>query len=376
MIDDVVNITQTLMKFKTVENRYKEIMKAVDFINKYAAQNGLYFEKIDNGNHPIILVSNGCKRKFDIISLGHIDVVPASNESQYTPKIDGNLLKGRGSFDMKTGVAIGLELLRWVKKMNLDVNMGVVLTSDEETIGSKTMDLVEKKGIHSKIILDSDGLTGISTMVEKTKNAVFGKLVTKGKKVSSRIPWTGESAIDNLLQSLAGIRKHFPYYDRKHLPGTKMNKGDFWDNHLTIGTIDGGSSRYRVSADASAELDFRLVNGLTGKDVKRIIKPELVGNTKYEEIYEFGFINEDKNAPIIAMYANIIEKITGQKVKFVRDGRGSNSCMLKNKKGTTVIMHSYTGGNQHGPDEFVDLDTVKQQCLIQKEFIKKVIKSK
>ena len=27
MIDDVVNITQTLMKFKTVENRYKEIMK-------------------------------------------------------------------------------------------------------------------------------------------------------------------------------------------------------------------------------------------------------------------------------------------------------------------------------------------------------------
>ena len=63
-------------------------------------------------------------------------------------------------------------------------------------------------------------------------------------------------------------------------------------------------------------------------------------------------------------------------MKFVRDGRGSNSCMLKNKKGTTVIMHSYTGGNQHGPDEFVDLDTVKQQCLIQKEFIKKVIKSK
>ncbi len=87
--------------------------------------------------------------------LGHIDVVPGPDEI-FTPTITGERLKGRGSFDMKTGIAVSLALLSWVKKENKDVNMGVVLTSDEEIQEAKSMYFVQNLCVEAKVILDTE----------------------------------------------------------------------------------------------------------------------------------------------------------------------------------------------------------------------------
>lgn len=131
MNNEIISLAEKLIKFKTTSHHYKEIKECAAFIERYAKDNNLYYEFHDNGNNPVLVLSNGKKRKFDIMSLGHIDVVPGSDKI-FNPIIDYERLKGRGSFDMKTGVAVGLELLKWVKKENKNLDMGVVLTSDEE----------------------------------------------------------------------------------------------------------------------------------------------------------------------------------------------------------------------------------------------------
>lgn len=372
MIKDVVSLAEKLIRLKTISRHYYEIRECAKFLDVYAQRNDLYYEYHDNGNNPVLIFSNGEKRDFDIMSLGHIDVVPGS-DTIFTPTLTNEVLTGRGSFDMKTGVAIGLELLSWVKRENKNINMGVVLTSDEEIQEATSMDFVQDLGIKSDVILDIDALSGISTIVEKNKDVVFVNLVSEGQSASGMLPWEGKSAIDQLLATIQKIRDYFPYFEMDNKPNVQPFGRHYWVDSLNIGTINGGSRINRVSDIATAQLDFRLVNGMDGKKLSKILNRCLVGKTRYEIRYETGFVNEDRNNPIIEEYKRIVEDTISKKVDFVRDGRMSNSGMLKDKKGASVILHSYTGGGYHAEDEWVDLNSVKQLCDIQVAFVNKYI---
>lgn len=368
MVDDVIDLAQKLIKFKTISHHYKEIKQCAAFIEKYANVNKLHYEFHDNGNNPVLILTNGETRNFDIMSLGHIDVVPGSDEI-FTPYIDGNILKGRGSFDMKTGVAVGLELLTWAKRENKNISMGVILTSDEEIHEARSMDYIQNIGVQSKVILDIDALSGISTIVEKNKDVVFVDLISEGVKASGMLPWEGKSAIDYLMLSINKIREHFPYFEIDQQPKEEAFGRHYWVNSLNIGTINGGNQINRVSDIATAQLDFRLVNGMDSIQLSKILDKCLVGKTYYNIRYETGFVNESRNNPIIKEYQNIVEDVIDKKVSFLRDGRMSNSGMLKDKKGASVILHSYNGGGYHAHDEWVDINSVKQLFNIQKTFI-------
>ncbi len=375
MSKEVINLAEKLIKFKTISHHYKEIKECASFIERYAKANHLYYEFHDNGNNPVLILSNGEKRKFDIMSLGHIDVVPGSDKI-FTPIIDNEYLKGRGSFDMKTGVAVGLELLSWVKKENKKLDMGVVLTSDEEIQEAVSMDFVQNLGVEAKIILDIDALSGISTIVEKNKDVVFVNLISEGQRASGMLPWEGKSAIDSLMASICKLRKYFPYFDIDNKPQEKLFGRHYWVNSLNVGMINGGYQINRVSDMAVAQLDFRLVDGMDAKKVAKILNNCLVGNTRYEIRYETGFVNEDRNNPVIKEYKKIVESIIDKKVEFLRDGRMSNSGMLKDKKGASVILHSYSGGGYHAEDEWVDIKSVEQLYNIQKKFIENYSKER
>ncbi|MBR2137445.1 MAG: peptidase dimerization domain-containing protein, partial [Alphaproteobacteria bacterium] len=145
----------------------------------------------------------------------------------------------------------------------------------------------------------------------------------------------------------------------------------YWVNSVNIGTINGGYQINRVSDMAVAQLDFRLVDGLDSKQVAKILNDCLVGKTRYEMRFETGFVNEDRNNPVIKEYQQIVEDVINKKVSFLRDGRMSNSGMLKDKKGASVILHSYSGGGYHAEDEWVDIKSVKQLYNIQKRFVEK-----
>lgn len=368
MSNEVIKLAEKLIKFKTISHHYKEIKECASFIERYAKANHLYYEFHDNGNNPVLILSNGKKRKFDIMSLGHIDVVPGSDKI-FTPIIENERLKGRGSFDMKSGVAVSLELLSWVKKENKNLDMGVVLTSDEEIQEAASMDFVQNLGVEAKVILDIDALSGISTIIEKNKDVVFVDLFSEGQRASGMLPWEGKSAIDCLMATICKLREHFPYFDIDNKPQEKPFGRHYWVNSLNVGTINGGYQINRVSDMAVAQLDFRLVDGMDAKQVAKILNDSLVGNTRYEIRYETGFVNEDRNNPVIKEYKQIVENIIDNKVEFLRDGRMSNSGMLKDKKGASVILHSYSGGGYHAEDEWVDIKSVEQLYNIQKKFI-------
>src|SRR5262249_44931165 len=70
---------------------------------------------------------------------GHYDVVPAQNPDQFVPHIKGENLFGRGSSDMKSGLAAMTYAAKAImdSKVPLNGRIGLVFVPDEETSGPR-----------------------------------------------------------------------------------------------------------------------------------------------------------------------------------------------------------------------------------------------
>jgi succinyl-diaminopimelate desuccinylase len=66
---------------------------------------------------------------------GHYDVVPATTEGQFEPEVVDGRLFGRGSSDMKGGIAAMMLALRAVRDLELPGRVELALVPDEETGG-------------------------------------------------------------------------------------------------------------------------------------------------------------------------------------------------------------------------------------------------
>lgn len=81
ILNEIVNNTIKLMKYKTIKNEYNEFDKAYNFIkNKLEKYN--IKEYIIN-NYKNLVISNTNDKNLDIIFCAHLDVVPANN---YKPR--------------------------------------------------------------------------------------------------------------------------------------------------------------------------------------------------------------------------------------------------------------------------------------------------
>ena len=68
---------------------------------------------------------------------GHYDVVPAEAPAQFRPVVRNGVLAGRGSADMKGGIAAMIYALAVIRELRLplDGKIGLVVVPDEETGG-------------------------------------------------------------------------------------------------------------------------------------------------------------------------------------------------------------------------------------------------
>lgn len=95
-----------------------------------------------------VLASAGAGRRTLYFS-GHYDVVPAQTRDQFQPRVEGLNLFGRGSSDMKSGLAAMIHAAAAARDEGLLKNgrIGIVLVPDEETAGARGSRDLEARGV-------------------------------------------------------------------------------------------------------------------------------------------------------------------------------------------------------------------------------------
>lgn len=367
---DLISTIQDLIRFRTETGNAAEISKAAEYIKNLFTGTSAMVDIFQSTASPVIFIRNTDTLDFDVIILGHIDVVPAEDKL-FEPLLKDGKLYGRGTLDMKSFAAVALHSMAHVVSHNLPLKFGVILSTDEEKGSLSTESFLEAyPNIKAKIVLDNDVGGDITKIITKCKNPVFVKLIAKGKEAHGSTPWDGIDANELLFKTWQNIRRFYPYY-AKDLPQPQ----DTWFDTVHFALISGGQVSNVISNYAEALLDFRLTENSSLENLCHNLDKCLERGVSYKIVSSSTPVVMDEANPYILDYKRFAENIMEQTIEFEHIGGATDSRAFA-VKGSTVIMHSGTGEGMHASDEYVDLKSVEQIADIQIKFLEHLAHNK
>ncbi|WP_132992898.1 M20 family metallopeptidase [Gordonia zhaorongruii] len=202
-----------------------------------------------------------------LMLLGHSDVVPPGpgwTGDPFTPRRDGDLIVGRGSSDMKGGIAAAVAAMSVLQRaeefgITLSGPVQLVVTVDEEEHGSGVRHLVADppdREYAGCIVAEPTRMT----VVRGCRGASYFDIGVTGRAAHSGRPSDGVSAIDGAARVIDVIRE-----DQAALaadPDPLLGFGT-WN----VGTIEGGQGISVVAPSCYLGVDRRL---MPGEDVDAI----------------------------------------------------------------------------------------------------------
>jgi acetylornithine deacetylase/succinyl-diaminopimelate desuccinylase-like protein len=139
---------------------------------------------------------------------GHYDVVPAQRRDQFQPRVEGANLFGRGSSDMKSGLAAMIHAAAAVRDEGLLKSgcIGIVLVPDEETAGPRG-----SRDLNARGLLGRDGVGMLTpeptggVIWNANRGAISLRATMRGKVAHVGRQFEGINAFERSLPALARL---------------------------------------------------------------------------------------------------------------------------------------------------------------------------
>lgn len=134
---------------------------------------------------------------------GHYDVVPASSRAQLQPHVKGGNLFGRGSSDMKSGLAAMIAAVKAIKACGVELRgkIGLTIVPDEETGGWRGSRYLEETGLlgqHGIGMLTPEPTGGL--VWNANRGALSLRVTLKGKPAHVGLHYQGVNAFERMLR--------------------------------------------------------------------------------------------------------------------------------------------------------------------------------
>lgn len=153
---------------------------------------------------------------------GHYDVVPAQSRDQFDPRVENQNLFGRGSSDMKSGLAAMIYAAAAARDLGLleSGRIGIVLVPDEETAGPRGSRDLAMRGI-----LGKDGIGMLTpeptggVVWNANRGAITLRATMLGKPAHVGRQFEGVNAFERALPAitkLAEIKKEVELRETQH----------------------------------------------------------------------------------------------------------------------------------------------------------------
>jgi len=256
---DPVSLTRSLLHFDTVNPPGREAdcaRHAGRLLEDWGYR--VAYQEFAPGRTSVIARTGGNDAKAPLCLTGHLDVVPLGSRAwrhdAFAGETDGDRLYGRGSSDMKAGVAAMLVAARaFAGKLEGTPGVVLVLTASEENgcIGSR----------HLAQLPALMGRAGAIVVGEPSANQPFvghkGSLkfhaAFRGVSAHGSMPELGENAIYKAARAVAAL-ENFDFHAHPHpvMGSPTMN----------VGTIEGGAGVNLVPDAARIGVDIRTVPGM------------------------------------------------------------------------------------------------------------------
>ncbi len=201
---DVVELTRQICDIESVSGNETELADAIHAaLNAYS-----HLEVLRDGDAVVARTNLG--RGARVVIAGHIDTVPVANNLpvKFLPMEREQVLWGRGTVDMKAGVAVQLKLAATLAEPNTDVTW---IFYDHEEVEASKNGLGRLARNHPELLKAS-----FAVLCEPTGAQVEGgcngtmriEIKTHGVKAHSARPWMGKNAIHATAEILTILANH------------------------------------------------------------------------------------------------------------------------------------------------------------------------
>ncbi|MGB1360659.1 MAG: succinyl-diaminopimelate desuccinylase [Alphaproteobacteria bacterium] len=314
-----------------------------------------------------------------IMLTGHVDVVPIGDKESWTQKpwgaeiVDGKLY-GRGSADMKSGVACAITAMNEIaNNPNFTGSVSILITGDEESDAingsEKILKYAYEQGERWDCALTLEP-TNLTTMGDQIKVGRRGSLtatvVANGKQGHVGYPEKVDNAIHRLNELMTALL------------GMQMDEGNeyFVPSSLQIVEVSAGTGATNV-APGVAEFTFniRFSSEYTGENLESQIRQSFdKTGVDYDMIIKSihrSFVTNPNENPLADELCEVVEKITGKKPEYVTNGGTSDSRFVIEY--CPVVDYGVNGTTIHQVDEFVPVKDIEQLNQILIEYLQKKV---
>ncbi len=188
---------------------------------------------------------------------GHIDTVPLGaapwKKHAFGASLEGGKLYGRGSSDMKSGIAaFVIAAVRLAEQLKNGPGVTLVITADEETGCQGALHLVQQPELLGRVGALVIGEPTANYPLLGHKGALWFNVITHGVTAHGSMPERGVNAVYAAAEAILKLRD-FQFSEPAHpLMGQPT---------LNVGTVRGGLNINSVPDEASIGVDIRSVPG-------------------------------------------------------------------------------------------------------------------
>ncbi len=365
---NLITTLKKLITLKTVSNDTVGNALSLDFIQKnFLNLSGLYFKKFKSNGFPSLVVTTKKTKSPDLFLAAHLDVVDGS-PSLFRPKVVGDKLVGRGTFDMKYALAAYLKLFNDLKNDLSSYNIGLMITADEELGGANGVKNILAQGYKATVALLPDGGYGWNFEIA-AKGIWHIHVYASGKSTHGSRPWEGDNAINKLVKFLDKVSQ-LPILQ----PSTRK---DHFYNTINVGVIKGGHSTNQVPSEAEAKVDIRFVSDIVGEKIKKQIfnLAKKQSGIKVEEINYGHSVVVDRDSKYLKIFEKILEKRIGVQIGHISSHGSSDARHFVAKYIPTIILRP-PGGGHHSDQEWISVKGVNQFYQALEILVKENFRSK
>ncbi len=241
-----------------IAERLKELGLDIEILGPEPSRPSVLARLRGTGGGPTLLLN------------GHTDVQPAGGGWQHDPfgaEIEGGRLFGRGSVDMKAGLAAVVHAVEALRRAQVHLKGDLVITAvaDEVGGGHQGTGFLARTGKLKADMAVVCEPTGDSVNVAH-RGTVWIEIEVRGRSAHGGRPWLGVNAVSKMAKIARAIEEELvpQLKDRTHplLPAPTIN----------FGTIHGGTKFNLVADHCVLQLDRRTVPGETVAEVMRQVE--------------------------------------------------------------------------------------------------------
>ena len=295
--DGVVQLTRELLAIDTINPPGHEA-RAAAVVGRRLADAGLHVSEhaMGEGRTSIVARWPGRGDAPALCLTGHLDTVPLGGadwtRDPFAGEVDGDRLYGRGTSDMKGGVAAIVVAAERVAALGRgDAGLEVVLCAGEETGCEGALGLTREDGALGRVgaVLVAEPTTNQPCVAHK--GVVWLDAVAEGRTAHGSMPELGHNAVLAMARALANV-------DGGALESTSHPL--LGQATLNVGTMSGGININSVPDHATAGLDVRTVPGLSAEDVVAQLAALLGDEVRLQPRLALDAIDTDPDDPWVA----------------------------------------------------------------------------